>query len=597
MVTIPDEVKALFSSDTVHKNFHVTFPNGETTDLNNEDVISESVRFTESLCSQQYFKFGLAEASQIEFTAVGIPNVRGAYIECAIEIDCTRLGDAWAAAHPVDNTLAFLTPQTCNYDSKLYYRVPYGRFKIDTCPRNHGAMWQRQITAYSVGITEVDQTDDFIVWKDSLLTAERGYKPDFLCNVLTYVNRHDVSTLAARGFAKTEITNLINFTLSAPSVQCKDSGGSSFTLYLDVQRTGMNVYIDTASVWNEQNNLYSIENNADMIADFIANAVNMLEENGIDAAMSGYSSLEEIVNAILDGEVAKGASCFRIGEIGVNGYQYFPLPQETELIYPYRPLSMKYTGAAALLAYPIKYTLMLMSGGSTVDTYVLSRTGNNPNIYKWEPDNLTLPEIILTPATTLKQKVNGVTAYSYANSYSMKDAIIGYLELIGNFVKPDRNGSLSFFQISDNQTAIAVSASDWSSFWWDETPVESIGTVNVIYTENNEEQQETFSIGTGNSVYTIENNEALKTAELDSTTMESILTTYFAPNASVVNFTPVEMTMRGLPYLESGDYIEMTAEDGTVVDTYILSQTISGIQHLVADITSTNGNLLEVIDS
>ena len=596
MLNIPDEVKALFSSDTVHKNFHVHFPNGEYTDLNNEDIVSESVQFTESLCSQQYFKFGLAEASQIEFTAVGIPNVRGAYIECAIEIDCTRLGSAWAAAHPVDSSLPFLTPQSCEYANKLYYRVPYGRFKVDTCPRDHGAMWQRQITAYSEGITEVEQTDDFIVWKDNLLTAERGYKPDFLCNVLTYVHRHDVSGLTDRGFSKTEITNLVNFTLSAPSVQCKNSGGSSFTLYLDVQRTGMNVLIDRASVWNEQNNLYSIENNADMIADFIANAVNMLEENGIDAAVSGYSSLADIVYALLDGEVAKGASCFQIGEIGVNGYQYFPLPQETELIYPYRPLSMKYTGAAALLAYPIKYTLMLSSGQSTVDTYILSRTGSNPNIYKWVPNNLTLPEITLTPATTLKQKVNGVTAYSYANSYSMKDAIIGYLELIGNFVKPDRNGSLSFFQMSDNPTAIAVSASDWSSFWWDETPIDSIGLVNVIYTQDGEEQQQGFEIGDGNSVYTIENNEVLKAAELDETTMQSILTTYFEPNASVINFTPVELEMRGLPYLESGDYIELTAEDGETVQTYILNQTISGIQNLRADVTSTTGDLLEVRD-
>ena len=596
MLIIPSEVKALFSSDTVHKNFHVHFPDGEYTDLNNENVISESVKFTESLCSQQYFKFGLAEASQIEFTAVGIPNVRGAYIECAIEIDCTRLGADWAAQHLPDLMLSFLTAQTCFYGDKLYYRVPYGRFKIDTCPRNHGAMWQRQITAYSVGITEVEQTDDFIVWKDNLLTAERGYKPDFLCNVLTYVNRHDVSTLAARGFTKTEITNLINFTLSAPSVQCKNSGGSSFTLYLDVQRTGMNVLIDRASVWNEQNNLYSIENNADMIADFIANAVNMLEENGIDAAVSGYSSLADIVYALLDGEVAKGASCFQIGEIGVNGYQYFPLPQETELIYPYRPLSMKYTGAAALLAYPIKYTLMLSSGQSTVDTYILSRTGSNPNIYKWVPNNLTLPEITLTPATTLKQKVNGVTAYSYANSYSMKDAIIGYLELIGNFVKPDRNGSLSFFQMSDNPTAIAVSASDWSSFWWDETPIDSIGLVNVIYTQGGEEQQQSFEIGDGNSIYTIENNEVLKSAELDETIMQSILTTYFESNASVINFTPVELEMRGLPYLESGDYIELTAENGETVQTYILAQTISGIQNLRADVTSTTGDLLEVRD-
>ena len=96
--------------------------------------------------------------------------------------------------------------------------------------------------------------------------------------------------------------------------------------------------------------------------------------------------------------------------------------------------------------------------------------------------------------------------------------------------------------------------------------------------------------------YTIENNEALKASEMDMDTMQDILDLFFAPNASVVNFTPVELSMRGLPYLESGDYIELTAEDGETVETYILSQTISGIQHLTAEVTSTNGALLEVID-
>ena len=149
MINIPEAVKALFSSDLVHKNFHVRFPGGECRDLNNEDVVSESVTFTESLCSQQYFKFGLAEASQIEFTAVDIPNVRGATIECAIEIDCSRLGAAWAAENPVDNTLDWLDPQPCQVGDKRYYRVPYGRFIVDTCPRAHGAMFQQQITAYT----------------------------------------------------------------------------------------------------------------------------------------------------------------------------------------------------------------------------------------------------------------------------------------------------------------------------------------------------------------------------------------------------------------------------------------------------------------
>ena len=188
MLNIPDEVKALFSADVVHKNFHVHFPNGETSDLNNENIASESVVFTESLCSQQYFRFGLAEASQIEFTAVNIPNVRGAVIECAIEIDCSRLGSAWASAHPVDSSLSFLTPQPCNVDGSRYYRVPYGRFTVDTCPRDHGAMYRRQITAYSDSLSDSEKQASFELIKEATFITESTYSPNLyklfaaLCN-------------------------------------------------------------------------------------------------------------------------------------------------------------------------------------------------------------------------------------------------------------------------------------------------------------------------------------------------------------------------------------------------------------------------------
>ncbi len=144
---------------------------------------------------------------------------------------------------------------------------------------------------------------------------------------------------------------------------------------------------------------------------------------------------------------------------------------------------------------------------------------------------------------------------------------------------------------------IPVATDDWAEFWWDETPIQAIGQVNVIYTKDNVEQQGTFVIGDGNSVYTIEDNDVLTNVDVDDEMLQDLLDAYFAPNASVVNFTPVELSMRGLPYLESGDYIELTAEDGETVETYILSQTISGIQHLTAEVTSTNGALLEVIEN
>ena len=595
MVTIPDEVKALFSSDTVHKNFHVTFPNGETTDLNNEDVISESVKFTESLCSQQYFKFGLAEASQIEFVAVGIPNVRGAYIECGIEIDCTRLGAAWAAAHPVDASLPFLTPQTCNYDGKLYYRVPYGRFKIDTCPRNHGAMYQRQITAYSEVLHTNEQMSLIENYKLNMpLPNNTVYEANLIRLVLANVGYYDESIMSAFGYDETVAKSWTGTpTASSQTMNCYNKNGESVTLKFEY--SSINRYIQKAS--SEMDKLYKFD-----LGDY--------DLSEYQAALDSLNEEYIIRNIIADRSIIgnyNGRPRIWADSIPKNTYVVSSKPfyysESIPCLYPQRANNGVYSWNFVVL-FTFKVTETKNNISTVLYDLDLSEGAETVKLYEWAKETTTiLDDIVLkiVPTLTGTSSVNyngSISKYkwqSYANAYSYTDIMIGFLELCGWFLKPDRSGSLDFFQMSLSPTPISVSASDWSEFWWDETPIESIGQVNVIYTVDNEEQQETFSIGSGNSVYTIENNEVLKAAEMDTATMESILQIYFAPNASVVNFTPVDLTMRGLPFLESGDYIELTAEDGETVDTYILSQTISGIQHLTAEITSTNGNLLEVI--
>jgi hypothetical protein len=57
------------------------------------------------------------------------------------------------------------------------------------------------------------------------------------------------------------------------------------------------------------------------------------------------------------------------------------------------------------------------------------------------------------------------------------------------------------------------------------------------------------------------------------------------------------MSKRGLPYIEAGDAVRMTAEDGSVINSFVLRQVISGIQQLFADVESANGEALEMIET
>ena len=610
MLNIPEEVKALFSSDTVHKNFHVHFPDGETSDLNNEDIVSESVSFTESLCSQQYFKFGLAEASQLEFTAVGIPNVRGAVIEAAMEIDCTRLGAAWAEQNPSDDTLPFLTPQTCVYAGKTYYRVPYGRFVVDTCPRDHGAMWQRVVTAYTSGMERNSLTNDFEVEKERLFGTSRTYNPSAKALVLSVVCQSNPDQLLNYGYTKEAVTIT------------KDTSGYSILVYIRNRfRTAdykdFNIDLGTYEKRSRQftvtkTDLVLVDNYPTTEAGYRQLLTAMVDEfvedyckPTMDLQASGLTSWDEVTDIIV-GEIYDHAS----SECAARIYGGPPIAESAQL-FPYQYIDF---GESPELIYPFQDGFsdpwLLFLGGVTFSAWTYSiQSGTQYVVYNQDYDvdppsawkyAIATPEAIdevaLSFNSTLQKKINNRAYWSFSNAFSFPDVLEGYLEICGWFLKAGRTGTLEFFQMSSNPVAIAIPRNNWMEIWWDETPIQAIGQVNVIFTEDGEEQQQTVSIGNGNSVYIVENNEMLKAAQLTEDEVSALLNTYFAPNANAVDFTPADIEMKGLPYLESGDYLQFTSEDGTVVETYVLSQTINGIQHLTTSITSTNGELLEVID-
>ena len=100
-------------------------------------------------------------------------------------------------------------------------------------------------------------------------------------------------------------------------------------------------------------------------------------------------------------------------------------------------------------------------------------------------------------------------------------------------------------------------------------------------------------VGDGASVYDMTDNEMLRMVYPSTTeTVAALLAGDFVVNAANVGFTPVEMTMQGWPWMEAGDALEITAEDGTTVETYALRIEISGIQRLEARIESQSGQII-----
>lgn len=633
MLTIPDEVKTLFQTDGVHKNFHVHFPNGDTTDLNNENIVQEAVQFTESLCSQQYFKFGLAEASQIEFTAVGIPNILGATIECAIEIDCTSLGAAWASSHPVDPTLDYLEPQTCMVDSKLYYRIPYGRFIVDSCPRDHSVMAQRKIVAY---------TEQFLKDTGSLQgqypTSKLKIDPLKLALAINTSTEDmakawdkdpttwDSSTFSwsFTGHYTSDGTHqLKNISAISSGIAQADCGQSIYSFRVEYEPHELDAYgkhfFDTA--------LASIPS-----GDFIYYADKSVSPTSYKKWFSSNGNMMISASGGFEPCLIIRVAYLR-QTLGQSFWYYkdtkpiFVKPNETYILdltdlnnLPYidpnrnAPSGYNFERIQVRFILPLRWkklshweydsgdseTITDWATGVPFGTGDFEKRSGDYNLYYKNlsivPGYTSLPMTINSTLTINKGPTFG-KYYTYANAFSVLKSVQGALELSGEFMQSRRIGSYDIIQLSENQATIPVTESQREEFWWDENEVEPIGQVNVKFADSDsgEESVSQFPIGSGQSIYTMEDNELLTNTQATTAEIQTALETYFEPNASVINFTPVDLKMKGLPYLEAGDKIELTADDGEIVESYILEQTISGIQHLQADIISTNGELLEVI--
>ena len=886
MLNIPEEVKSLFKADGIYKNFHVHFPNGECRDLHNPDIVQESVQFTESLCSQQYFKFGLSESSQIEFTAVDIPNILGAEIECAIEVDCASLGDEWKRNHPYDPSTDWLLPQpsvneiqahiasspasivvptgdvadfysfdlgiepvrsgsgnpsptnireisgtdgtsltinnntyefefpellyygkvdlvrgkivkqtklidlgTLNWnkttvqqtgktyfrsynisdaadvdenntsamsccshylqasartfppsadnrycmenpagttshfieiydtskallttaqfkeamsgvqlvyelkdyveydagvivsrltggtswsiastadkmkadyaiglpDRKHCYRIPYGRFKVDACPRNHGAMAFRKITAYT---EEPFKNQQYI----------NGQYPNKLLKISPY-DWAQASIAEEWGWASGSANSTYCSIIPPLNQGLCMSGGGHVELYgisaaynmavrqnmvfrfRQVRRTSgedkLGVYAFRINFNKSEMDDYADHFYEAALASLPSGDFSYETQESTGTTVKGYANTQQAV-ATLTGmfkpcyyiavryvndsntdkmfyRVSKPVF-FESGELLIidllhlddfvycakvpSGYR---LPTEIEEAADSQGTVEVHVSVPCVWKNEAYWDKVTNSGtdrfmitdwatdvpfGSRTTVYRPRASGTTSYVRVWHEmldDSSTIPRISVLNTLKFKKDALG-DYYTYANAASPHDLTEGILELTGEFLKVNRTGGQSFFKMSENQTLIPVQKSGWMEFWWDENDVESIGTVKATFTESDEEQSAEFPIGNGESVYVMDNNSVLNEGGYTATDIQNILNEYFVDEAAVVNFTPVDCGMKGLPYLEVGDHIRLTAEDGETVDTYILEQTITGIQNLKTTFSSVNGELLEVID-
>lgn len=622
MLNIPESVKALFRADLTRKNFRVQFPGGELPDITNSNVVRESVHFTESLCSQSVFRFGLAEASVIEFETAGVGNMYGMTISCAYEIDTSSLSAADLAAiqsDPGDGELVLAADSDLGYG---YYRVPLGLFRVDKCPRNHGAMTHRQVTAYSLGGLNQQMNLPAGPWTslsvdvnaligyaatssladEGTVTMAPAFSPGYLQAPLALfdstgkqywieklVNMGDNSDMIQRG----QVTGDF-FRASLPTFDPAAYEALGKKIADALTASGRQLIYDSQGHQVFPDNETAIRT----VCPFFFTGAGLLTSTDMPSG-SGYEVFRTW-SALENGKLTP-----RVSESGGFAAQG---------IYTSSPENVTSTAFAIIRSTAGQATELWIQGidssGSSTGRAVLS-LGNLPGLASQETATiqsfsatLSGQQYQIAPGTPSAQWINTQIGSPLQNKLKQEDiyaydalkwyeAIGGALEVLGQFAKADRGGAFEVVEL-DPSAPVSVLPEDYEEVWWDEYDVSPIGTVTVAYGDGTTgDMVADVVIGGGASVYDMTDNSMLKSlASPDLSIISGLLAGSFAANAANVGFTPVEMAMQGWPWIEAGDALEITAEDGTVVNTYALRIELSGIQKLTAEIVSEGGEII-----
>lgn len=564
MLNIPESVKALFKQDGINKNFRVHFPNGELSDITNADIVQESVRFQESVCSHDVFKFGLTEASVIEFESVGVANMYGMTIQCFNEIDCSSL-----SAAEIADIEAGTWDGTWDGTNKVF-AVPYGVFRVESCPRDHQAMAHRKVTAYT---KDADVSIPF--WENAKLTYTFNkfapYTPNAKRLALSLLGQNSETALISAGLTKTAYTthgtNTHSETITLPL-----NGGGTVTRYLKT-------YSDTYTLQGDTLFNVSIGNGNT----FLAQICDYFEQFDLDYEQIG--SLEEFFAATL-GRRQAVTPTLGYPYSGAGAFRTRTLSENLPCFYPY--LNNKATMNGRLFSIT-RIEIRTTAGQSTPDTTILP-IGEDPlTVYEYSDSNPL--NITLSFAETGRTSRQYVT---FADAYDPREITNGLLELMAWFSVNLRNGGKAVSRIS-NSSPVAFTPGDYSQMWWDEYNVEPIGTIRYSFTdEAGEEQIVDYKFGDGASIYDMTDNAVLKAMSGASPdVIESLLDTYFVPHLAAVNFVPIDLAARGLPYIEAGDALSVTAQDGTVCNSYALRREMNGVQVLTDQIDSQSGLIID----
>lgn len=587
MIKIPDEIKRLYLEHGVKKNIRISFPNGDHEDICNDKIVLNSVKFTESICSQNTLRLGMAEASVFRCEVVDIDNIKGKQILVYNEIFCSSM----------------VVGSVYKSDLNSYvYQIPYGYFHISSATKQ-ADMRHRQIEAYGLMayqdwkiISNYEKAKSGV--NGLIIPTNTPYRYNIIKLVLSNMKGAPslgyTYTLLTKQFDRDYRTNPIFMSTGATY--------SDGTYYV----------IEVIPYYYSQINVNDQNQNAAHQTDLIYIKRNPMPDftntDTIPGLLRSYNSQYNF--SISQEDMYKIKEMLEGGFFYVSGFHALaeasPLNSNIDYIYP----NISFYGSSS---DPYVYTPQI----AVTEFAEIRITRHNPtessrviktnqmycrgveDFYRVDG----IPEITGTVQRTAFSDYNGIHYAITDSSYLTKEVIDSTIEICGGIGNFKRDGTFELVNIQTmsglypnnelypNETLYPygtkgyTTPASYQSAWYDDALSKPYGRVIATYKNlNNDEVFAQHIISSDYASdnyqdYDISSNEIIRSYQFNPTVIASILTT-IANSIQGVQYMPSEVTAVGQPWLEAGDTIGIETISGEVLKTIILSRELSGEQIL-----------------
>ena len=616
MVDIPAAVQPLYTTERT--NFRVTFPNGEYTDLVNGAIVSETVKLSEGVCSENVFRFGCAERSTLEFDAVGVDDLSGLTIACFLEVDLSSLSAADLAAvtaSPGDGTVVAAASSDLGF---AFFRIPWFYGSVSTAQRIQGYSDRRHVVAmtpspWAWSPAERARLDN---WKGARPYATLACSPKDL--LFANLGFWWPGSLTSAGYAKS----------SAATFSTIKSAASSFTKTY-TSTGGGHTYVATISGKRYQgrlslpDGLYSVDmsgwGNTAAAWDFFTGFYTGAGAAPVPAVPQPGTPVDY-----------KSPQTYLQPYVGYDFNNWFPPGTHSGMVGKFNPnYWLPAAGAPCVLlttdpgqsqfdffCFMYDLTVSLSVDGTVQQSQTFFPAADlSVTIWQWTDADPFPYDVLIEASATAPFDTDSSVYRCFSDSYSLQELLDAWLDLNGMCLGVTRTGDLRFWAPaagSFGSASVDSAQMQAGGFWWDEGVPAYVSRILWSYAVEDEEQDmETVIAETPaewiedpGSTYDLRGNWILNNLNgVSASDTEDLILDRLVPALQAessgwrcLTFPAISLKAAAVPWIEPGDLLTVAPDDQTTVKSFAMQQTISGIQYPSQEITANGGLTQEVTD-